>query len=52
MKFAARILSQFSRKKSDDMDAFEKRLNVMGEQARRRSRVALPSLFIRHANVA
>jgi hypothetical protein len=52
MKIAALILSQFSRSKSSETDAFEKRLNDMGQQSKRRSRVALPSLFIRHANVA
>jgi hypothetical protein len=50
MKFAARILSQFSRNKTSEPDAFEKRLNSLGQQSKRRSRVALPSLFIRHAN--
>jgi hypothetical protein len=52
MKLAALILSQFARSKSNEPDAFEKRLSMMGKETKRRSRVALPSLFIRHANVA
>lgn len=50
MKLAARILSQFSRGKSSEVDAFEKRLSTMGKESRRRSRVALPSLFNRQAS--
>ncbi len=50
MKLAQKIISQFARKKSDQPDAFEKRLSNLGKEAQRRSRSVLPTLFIRHAN--
>lgn len=52
MTLVARIISQFTRRQSDEMDAFEKRLNTLGQQSKRRSRVARPSLFNRQASVA
>lgn len=52
MKLAALILSRFSRSKSNEPDAFEKRLSMMGKETRRRSRVALPSLFNRQTSAA
>lgn len=52
MKLAALILSQFSRSKSSEVDAFERRLSNMGKESKRRSRVALPSLFNRQASAA
>jgi hypothetical protein len=50
MKFAAIILAKFSRKQTAEADVFEKRLVNLGKQASRRSRIATPSLFVRHAH--
>lgn len=50
MKLAAIILAKFTRKPATEADAFEKRLVNLGKQASRRSRVATPSLFVRHAH--
>ena len=52
MKIAAFIISQFSRGKSEEPDAFEKRLSHFGTESQRRNRVALPSLFIRRSTIA
>ncbi len=49
MKLAEKIISQFSRTKSDKPDAFEKRLSNLGKDAQRRKRMVAPSLFVRHA---
>ncbi len=50
MKLAEKIISQLVRKKSDQPDAFEKRLTNLGKEAQRRGRTVLPTLFVRHAN--
>ncbi len=47
MKIAAAILNRFSRGKADEVDAFETRLMSLGAESARRSRAALPTLFIR-----
>lgn len=52
MKIAAAIIARFSRSRTQEPDAFEKRLISMGAQPVRRSRRARPSLFIRVARVA
>lgn len=52
MKFAAAIIAHFSRAKSQEPDAFEKRLLSLGVQPARRSRRAQPSLFIRTPRAA
>jgi len=52
MKIAAAIIARFSRAKSQEQDAFEKRLLSMGTQPARRSRRAQPTLFIRAPRVA
>lgn len=51
MKFAAAIIARFSRAKSQEPDAFEQRLLVMGAQTACRGRRAHPSLFIRASRV-
>lgn len=52
MKLAEKIISQFARKKSDQPDAFEKRLNTLGKEAQRRTRTITPTLFVRHIQTA
>lgn len=46
MKFAAAIIARFSRARSQESDAFEKRLVSLGTQPARRGRRPQPSLFI------
>lgn len=52
MKIAAAIIARFSRARTQEPDAFEKRLLSMGTQPSRRSRRAQPSLFIRAPRTA
>ncbi|MCB2126112.1 MAG: hypothetical protein H6897_05590 [Rhodobacteraceae bacterium] len=52
MKFAAAIIARFSRGKSQEPDAFEKRLLSLGTMPARRSRRPQPSLFIRAPRIA